>query len=68
MNSIGLENQGWEAFEKNDLPKILSLDARKWISIAGRCAEDFETLARALDPHPVDAIEVNVSCPNLKAG
>ncbi len=68
MNSIGLENQGWKAFEKNDLPGILTLDTRKWISIAGFCAEEFETLARALDPYSIDAIEVNVSCPNLKAG
>lgn len=68
MNSIGLENQGWKAFEKNDLPGILTLDTRKWISIAGFCADEFVTLTEALEPYPIDAIEVNVSCPNLKAG
>jgi dihydroorotate dehydrogenase (NAD+) catalytic subunit len=68
MNSIGLENKGWDDFEKNTLPQILQIQNSKWISIAGSSVEDYVFLAQKLSSYPIDAIEINVSCPNIHQG
>lgn len=69
LNSIGLENPGLQAFLDDVLPRAASLPTARIASIAGESVGDFETLAGALDPHDaLDALEVNVSCPNQEAG
>lgn len=65
MNSIGLENKGWEYFEKATLPQLLQIQNSKWVSIAGSSIEDYVFLAQKLSSYPIDAIEINVSCPNV---
>jgi dihydroorotate dehydrogenase (NAD+) catalytic subunit len=69
LNSIGLENVGIEAFVRDKLPRAGVLDTRIVVSIGGEGIEDYAELARRLDPEPgVDALELNLSCPNVSGG
>jgi dihydroorotate dehydrogenase (NAD+) catalytic subunit len=68
MNSIGLENKGWKYFENTILPLFQNLTTQKWVSIAGSSPEEFAVLAEKLDKYPIDALEINVSCPNVHHG
>jgi dihydroorotate dehydrogenase (NAD+) catalytic subunit len=68
VNAIGLENVGCEAFIRDKLPEI-DLDCRFFASIGGETVDEYRRLAAALAAMPrVDAIEVNVSCPNVERG
>lgn len=67
LNSVGLENKGLPWFLEEVQPFLLSLETSKWVSIAGFTIEEFETLAHVMDTLPIDALEVNVSCPNIHA-
>jgi len=68
VNAIGLENVGVEAFLRDKLPVALSYGTHIIPSIAGDTAEEFAACASALDSARVSAIEVNISCPNVKQG
>ena len=68
LNSIGLQNPGIEAFI-NDKLRRLDFDETRFIAnISGTTVEEYAELARRLDDSPIDAIEINVSCPNVKEG
>ena len=67
LNSIGLENEGIDAFLKNKIPFLAKLKTVIIISIAGESLQEFKQLAAILDQQStVDAIELNISCPNIK--
>jgi dihydroorotate dehydrogenase (NAD+) catalytic subunit len=67
LNSIGLQGPGIDAFLANDLPWLLSQDARVIVSIAGETADEFGVLARKLRATSgIIGIEVNISCPNVE--
>jgi dihydroorotate dehydrogenase (NAD+) catalytic subunit len=69
LNSIGLENRGIEAYLQRTLPEVA--DADTWIvtNIGGESPREFAELAAVLDERPeVDALEVNLSCPNVDGG
>ena len=68
INSIGLENVGLEAFVRDRLPVALSHGTAVIASIAGDTPEEFAACARRLDGCEVAAIEINISCPNVKKG
>lgn len=69
LNSIGLDNDGIEAFIAHHLPYLGSLGTRIVVSIAGRSIDDFVRLAARLDGQPgCDALELNISCPNVSGG
>lgn len=69
LNSIGLENPGVEVFVKDILPKVAAYKTPIIVNIAGKEVEDYGTVAAILDKEDaVSAIEVNVSCPNVKNG
>jgi dihydroorotate dehydrogenase (NAD+) catalytic subunit len=68
MNSVGLENKGINWFKKEILPFLTTLETKKWVSISGFTTQEFVELAECLNGFPIDAIEVNVSCPNIHAG
>lgn len=69
LNSIGLDNDGVDAFIERQLPYLASLKTRIIVSIAGKTADDFVALAARLDGAPgVDALELNMSCPNVSGG
>jgi len=69
LNSIGLDNDGIEAFVAHHLPYLATLGAKTIVSIAGRTEQEFVELAAQLDGLPgVAAVELNVSCPNVSGG
>jgi dihydroorotate dehydrogenase (NAD+) catalytic subunit len=68
LNSVGLENPGIEKFCAEVVPRTRKLKCRVVVNIAGFTADEYGELAARLDSEPVDALEVNVSCPNVKEG
>jgi len=69
LNSIGLDNDGLEAFIVNHLPYFASLSTPIVVSIAGKTEDEFVEMARRLRDLPgIAALELNVSCPNVSAG
>lgn len=69
LNSIGLQNPGLQSFLKKDLPGLRSYSPRLIVNIVGKTVEDYCMVAAGLDgADGVDGLELNISCPNLKAG
>jgi len=69
LNSIGLDNDGIEAFVTGHLPYLGSLATQIIVSIAAKSREEFIRMARRLDGLPgIAALELNVSCPNVSGG
>lgn len=69
LNSIGLDNDGIDAFIEHHLPYLRELPTAIIVSIAGRDHDEFVTMAAQLDGRPgVAAIELNISCPNVAHG
>lgn len=70
LNAIGLQNKGLEDFIVHKIPYFKKLDVPLIVSIAGESAEEFGLLAKTFDRHKrtVNALEVNLSCPNVEAG
>ncbi len=68
INSIGLQNPGIQHFIENELPEMQKLGCASMANLGGGCIEDYEEGARMLDATEVDFIELNISCPNVKAG
>ena len=69
LNSIGLDNDGIDAFIAHHLPYLRELPTAIIVSIAGRNHDEFVAMARRLEGQPgVAAIELNVSCPNVANG
>ncbi|MDE5740863.1 MAG: dihydroorotate dehydrogenase [Oscillospiraceae bacterium] len=68
LNSVGLQNPGVDHFIKIELPNLKTKDTVIIANIAGSTAEEYREIAEKLDKTNVDMIEVNISCPNVKAG
>lgn len=69
LNSIGLDNDGIDAFIEHHLPYLATLPTAIVVSIAGSNHDEFVEMARQLDGRPgVAAIELNISCPNVANG
>jgi dihydroorotate dehydrogenase (NAD+) catalytic subunit len=68
LNSVGLQNPGIDHFIKIELPNLKKKDTVIIANIAGSTAEEYREIAEKLDNTDVDMIEVNISCPNVKAG
>ncbi|MCX5726489.1 MAG: dihydroorotate dehydrogenase [Candidatus Saganbacteria bacterium] len=69
LNSIGLQNDGIEAFLKDTLPTLSKFNTPLIVNIAGETIDEYVELARILTKEPlVKGIEVNISCPNVKRG
>ena len=69
LNSIGLDNDGIESFIVHSLPYLAGLGTRIIVSIAGKSQQEFVEMAARLDGRPgVDALELNISCPNVTGG
>jgi dihydroorotate dehydrogenase (NAD+) catalytic subunit len=69
LNSIGLENRGIDAYVRDVLPAMRAADSVVITNIGGERVEDFAELARRLDGEDaVDALEINLSCPNVQEG
>lgn len=68
LNCVGLENPGSDYFLETTLPKLRAYDVPVIVNIAASSPEEYGELAAKLDVDGVDAIEINVSCPNVKDG
>jgi dihydroorotate dehydrogenase (NAD+) catalytic subunit len=69
LNSIGLQNVGVEVFLQEKLPALRDLGPTTVVSIGGRTEEDFAEVARRLSKAPgIAALEINISCPNVRHG
>ena len=69
LNSIGLDNDGLEAFIAHHLPYLAALAAPVIVSIAGRSEQEYITMAEQLaSAGGLDALELNISCPNVSGG
>lgn len=68
LNAIGLQNEGVEVFLSELLPPLRKKASRVVVNVAGKCEEDYLALAGRLAKAPVDVLEINISCPNVKEG
>jgi dihydroorotate dehydrogenase (NAD+) catalytic subunit len=69
INSIGLPNKGLEGYLAHDLPELARLPVPLITNVMGSTADEVARLVEAVDARPeIDAIELNVSCPNVKTG
>jgi dihydroorotate dehydrogenase (NAD+) catalytic subunit len=69
LNAVGLQNKGVDYFEKHIYPDILSYDTNLIVNVNGSYIEDYIALAERIDKlEKVRAIELNISCPNVKMG
>ena len=68
LNSVGLQNPGVDAFIANELPFLRQFDTRVIANISGNTPEEYGEMCEKLCAAGVDMIEVNISCPNVKAG
>ncbi|MFQ3547223.1 MAG: dihydroorotate dehydrogenase [Termitinemataceae bacterium] len=68
MNSIGLENPGIPAFIEHELPALRALGPAVIANLSGSSIEEYVEGARLLTASDIDMIELNISCPNVKAG
>ena len=68
LNSIGLQNPGVEYFAENDLPWLRQFDTKIIVNACGSTIEEYVELCRILNTLDIDGVELNLSCPNVKAG
>jgi len=68
LNSIGLQNVGLKRFLKDKLPYLRKFDTKVIVNVLGNTLQEYVRLSKSLDDAGVDAIELNVSCPNVKKG
>lgn len=68
LNSVGLQNPGVRAFCQNILPYIRKFDTNLIANISGNTIEEYCEMAEILSDSPIDMVEMNISCPNVKKG
>ena len=68
LNAIGLQNPGIDVFIKRDIPFLSQYDTKIVVNVCGRTVEDYEEVVKKLASEPVDLLEINISCPNVKEG
>ena len=68
LNAIGLQNPGVDVMIERDLPYLQQFDTRVIVNVCGKSVEDYIEVVEKLSDQPVDLLEINVSCPNVKEG
>lgn len=68
LNAIGLQNPGIDVFIERDIPFLKQYDTRVIVNVCGKTVEDYCEVVDKLANQPVDMLEINVSCPNVKEG
>lgn len=68
LNAIGLQNPGIDVFVKRDIPFLKQYDTRIIVNVCGKTTEDYIEVVERLGDEPVDMLEINISCPNVKEG
>ena len=68
LNAIGLQNPGIDVFVKRDIPFLKQYDTKIIVNVCGKTTEDYIEVVERLGDEPVDMLEINISCPNVKEG
>jgi dihydroorotate dehydrogenase (NAD+) catalytic subunit len=68
LNAIGLQNPGVDVFIERDLVFLKQFDTKVIVNVCGKTVEDYLEVVEKLSDQPVDMLEINVSCPNVKEG
>lgn len=68
LNAIGLQNPGIDVFCERDIPFLKKYDTKIIVNVCGKSTEDYCEVVERLGEEPVDLLEINVSCPNVKEG
>ncbi|MCI6145243.1 MAG: dihydroorotate dehydrogenase [Bacteroidales bacterium] len=69
LNAVGLQNKGVDYFIEHIYPRIKDLDTRVIVNVSGSCIDDYVAVCEKLSPLvKVAAVEINISCPNVKQG
>ena len=68
MNAVGLQNPGIDVFCQRDIPFLKQYDTNIIVNVCGRSERDYVEVVERLADEPVDLLEINVSCPNVKEG
>ena len=68
LNAIGLQNPGIDVFVNRDIPYLKQYDTKIIVNVCGRSEQDYCEVVERLADQPVDMLEINISCPNVKHG
>ncbi len=68
LNAVGLQNPGIDLFMKRDIPFLKQYDTKIIVNVCGKSAADYCEVVERLGDTPVDMLEINISCPNVKEG
>jgi dihydroorotate dehydrogenase (NAD+) catalytic subunit len=68
LNAVGLQNPGIELFCKRDIPFLKQYDTKIIVNVCGHFTEEYVEVVKRLADEPVDMLEINISCPNVKEG
>lgn len=68
LNAIGLQNPGINVFLERDIPFLKQYDTKVIVNVCGRTTEEYVAVVEKLADAPVDLLEINISCPNVKEG
>ena len=68
LNAIGLQNPGIDVFAARDIPFLKKYDTKIIVNVCGKTTEDYLEVVERLGDEPVDMLEINISCPNVKEG
>ena len=68
LNAVGLQNPGIDLFCKRDIPHLKEKGASIIVNVCGRTTKDYVEVVERLSQEDVDLLEINISCPNVKAG
>lgn len=68
INAIGLQNPGIDVFVERDIPFLKQFDTKVIVNVCGKSESDYCQVVERLGEEPVDLLEINISCPNVKEG
>lgn len=68
LNAIGLQNPGIDVFIQRDIPFLKKYDTKIIVNVCGKSTTDYCEVVEKLSDQPVDMLEINISCPNVKEG
>lgn len=68
LNAIGLQNPGIDLFIERDIPFLKQYNTKIIVNVCGRTVEEYSEVAERLAATDIDMLEINISCPNVKAG
>lgn len=68
INAVGLQNPGIDTFVNRDIPFLKKYDTRIIVNVCGKSESDYLDVVERLSDEPVDMLEINISCPNVKEG